>query len=71
MRLEGALLLRQGGDLLPWSFSGYGDPERCRGDEVVEVLTPRATVATLAAGYRPVLHPSALSPRAPSGREER
>jgi hypothetical protein len=25
------------------------------------VITPRATVAVLAAGYRPVLHPSALA----------
>jgi hypothetical protein len=25
------------------------------------VITPRATVAVLAAGYRPILHPSALA----------
>jgi hypothetical protein len=27
---------------------------------VVEVLTPPSTVAAVAAGYRPMLHPSAL-----------
>jgi hypothetical protein len=26
---------------------------------MVELLTPPATVATIAAGYRPLLHPSA------------
>ena len=31
------------------------------------VITPRATVAVLAAGYRPVLHPSALAGLARSG----
>jgi hypothetical protein len=30
------------------------------GDEV-EVLTPRSIVAVLAAGYRPMLHPSAAA----------
>jgi len=34
--------------------------EHAPGDPVT-VITPRATVAVLAAGYRPVLHPSALT----------
>jgi hypothetical protein len=42
-----------------WSWEGYGDPERWSGDREVEVLTPRSTVRALAAGYRPVLHPTA------------
>jgi hypothetical protein len=29
--------------------------------EEVEVLTPRSIVAVLAAGYRPMLHPSAAA----------
>lgn len=41
-----------------WSLSGYGAPAPLpRG--AVTVLTPRSTVAVLAAGLRPVLHPSA------------
>lgn len=42
-----------------WTWDGYGDPERWSEDRRVEVLTPRATVRALAAGYRPALHPSA------------
>ncbi len=50
------------GRLLAWTPGGY----RARPVEVpdaVTVITPRATVAVLAAGYRPVLHPSALAAR--------
>lgn len=48
-----------GRTLRPWSFEGYGRPlERHSGP--AEVLTPRATVAVLRHGYRPVLHDSAL-----------
>jgi hypothetical protein len=43
----------------PWSFAGYGDPVALRPASPVELLTPPSTVATIAAGYRPVLHPSA------------
>jgi hypothetical protein len=48
-----------GDRLVPWSASGYApavDRPR-RGDATV--LTPRSTVAVLAHGYRPVLHPGA------------
>jgi hypothetical protein len=45
--------------LVPWSASGYAAPaERPRQGDVT-VLTPRATVEVLRAGYQPALHPSA------------
>jgi hypothetical protein len=63
---DGAMIERAGrpcavrGDaLLPWSFLGYGAPER-RTTETVRVLTPASSVAALAAGYRP-LWPDAFS----------
>jgi hypothetical protein len=55
---EGAFALR-GNKLLPWSPAGYGAPTaRPLGGEV-DVLTPPAIVAVLAAGYAPQWHPSA------------
>ena len=52
--------LVRGKHLLPWSFSGYGAscsrPPRGR----MTVLTPASTVRAIAAGYRPVLHASAI-----------
>lgn len=56
--LDGQYWLASGGRLLAWSPGGYGASRPARGP--VTVITPRATVAVLAAGYRPVLHPSAL-----------
>ena len=51
--------LVHGDHLLPCRPEGYGKPqERSRGIEAV-VLTPRCSVAVLAAGYRPELHRSA------------
>jgi hypothetical protein len=45
--------------LVPWSAEGYG-AARDRPDRgSATVLTPAPTVAVLAQGYRPVLHPSA------------
>lgn len=41
-----------------WEFDGYG-PLQDRPQRRVEVITPPSTVATMAAGYQPVLHPSA------------
>jgi hypothetical protein len=50
-----------GEQLLPWTAEGYrAARERPSGLEVT-VLTPRPTVAALAAGYRPQLHPSATA----------
>jgi len=54
----GAGLVRSG-RVLPWSFAGYGAPAALAPEAQVELLTPLATVAALAAGYRPLLHPSA------------
>ena len=53
-----------GGRVLPWSFSGYGSPVGLSPATVVELLTPPATAATIAAGYRPLLHPSAAAAHA-------
>jgi len=47
------------GRLLRWSPGGYG-PARPLTGGTVNVLTPRASVAVLAAGYKPVLHASAV-----------
>jgi hypothetical protein len=44
-----------------WTPGGYGEIRRPPGSTEVTVLTPRSTVAVLAAGYRAALHPSALS----------
>tara|TARA_R110002124_G_scaffold169108_1_gene336655 strand:+ start:5333 stop:5776 length:444 start_codon:yes stop_codon:yes gene_type:complete len=45
--------------LLPWSLDGYGKPVNDMQMGEVTVVTPRATVAALAAGFRPVFHQSA------------
>ena len=44
-----------------WTPGGYRQRPVEGPDGPVTVITPRATVAVLAAGYRPVLHPSALT----------
>jgi hypothetical protein len=54
----GAPWLVWGGELLAWTPGGYRD-RSVPPDAPVTVITPRATVAVLAAGYRPVVHPSA------------
>jgi hypothetical protein len=47
--------------LLPWAPEGYR-PARERPTRLeVTVLTPRATVAALRAGFRPLLHPSSAA----------
>jgi hypothetical protein len=56
---DGAPWLVLGGGLLAWTPGGYRDPRAAGPATTVTVITPRATVAVLAAGYRPVLHPSA------------
>jgi hypothetical protein len=59
--LDGDAWLVLGGELVAWSPRGYTQrrPRPSRG--AVEILTPRATVAILCAGYVPELHPSALA----------
>jgi hypothetical protein len=61
VRHDGRPALVLGGRLLPWSFTGYAAGPRLPRSAVVEVLTPPSTVGVLAAGYRPLLHPSAVS----------
>jgi hypothetical protein len=58
VRHRGAPGLLAGGRLLPWSFTGYLAPVTLAPATRVELLTPPATVAAIAAGYRPLLHPS-------------
>ncbi len=41
------------GGLPPWSFAGYGSPVARDARLEVDVLTPRCSVLTIAAGYRP------------------
>jgi hypothetical protein len=61
--LDGSAWLVRNGELLEWTPGGYtGRRPLARpggGTADIEVITPRATVAVLAAGYRPVLHPTA------------
>ncbi len=58
------------GQLRPWSLTGYGSPMPAPSAGRVEVLTPPSIVATLAAGYRPLIHPSVLGNAARDGWEE-
>ncbi len=55
---DGAAKMLFRGDLHEWSDSGYRSrrPRPARGE--IEVLTPRAIVAVLSAGYSPGVHPS-------------
>jgi hypothetical protein len=53
-----ASALVQNGRLHVWSPAGY-TPGPALTDMAVDVLTPRASIAVLAAGYRPELHASA------------
>jgi hypothetical protein len=52
-------LLRWRSRLLPWSFGGYGEARRLRGDQAVTLLTPPSFAISFAAGYEPSVHPSA------------
>jgi hypothetical protein len=56
--LDGEPWLVHGQALRAWSSGGYGAARAYVAGEPLTVLTPRATVAVLAGGYRPVLHPS-------------
>jgi hypothetical protein len=48
------------GAVRQWSFGGYGPPIPLPGT-TVDVVTPPSVVRALAAGYRPLLHPSAAA----------
>jgi hypothetical protein len=54
---EQAFLIRRG-QLLPWTPSGYGAPER-RPAATYRLLTPPTSLAALRGGYVAELHPSA------------
>jgi hypothetical protein len=59
VRRDGRLWLLADGHLREWSFGGYGEPQPVRASAPAEVLTPPSSVAVLAQGYRPLLHPTA------------
>jgi hypothetical protein len=64
IRHDGGPALLAGGRVLPWSFEGYQTPVPVDRGAMVEVLTPPSSVAAIAEGYRPVLHPTAGAPGA-------
>ncbi len=57
VELEGAAYLVQDGALVYWTFTGYGfrEPLLLDGATPLDVLTPRSIVATIRAGYEPVV----------------
>lgn len=59
VRVRGRPHLVLGGRLRPWSFAGYAEEAAEPPSGPVTVLTPRPSVETLRAGFRPVLHGSA------------
>jgi hypothetical protein len=67
IRTAGGPGLLIGGQVRPWSFGGYGAPGQAGTGAAVEVLTPPSIVAAINAGYRPLVHPSALASRWPAG----
>lgn len=66
VRLGETMLARREGRWLTWSFTGYrpADPSALAGapETGAELLTPPASVAVLAAGFRPLWHDSAEAP---------
>jgi hypothetical protein len=63
---DGAMILQDGvphlileGAARPWSLGGYGAPAAIQTG--TRLITPPSTVAVLRAGYRPLIHPSAVS----------
>ena len=60
IRAGGRLGLYLGGGLRPWSWDGYGAAVPVSASAEVEVLTPPSISRAIAAGYRPLVHPTAL-----------
>lgn len=58
--LDAAAFLVWEKSLLRWSPAGYVEIQSKPGETVVNVLTPPSVVKTLAAGYVPEIHPSAI-----------
>ena len=65
IRAGGDVGLLIGGRLRAWSLTGYGVAAGVSGP--VEVLTPPAIIAAIAAGYQPMVHPTALPASPPAG----
>ncbi len=63
IRAGGTIGLLHGGQFRPWSFHGYAAPPAAGLPTAADVLTPPSTVAAIAAGYQPVVHPSAAAER--------
>jgi hypothetical protein len=59
IRLDGVPWLIWRGRLLAWSAGGYVARRALPTAGSVKVLTPRSLVGVLAAGYQPMVHPSA------------
>lgn len=56
---DGGAGLIRGDEILVWSPGGYTNQKPRPSGEMVTVLTPESTVATIRAGYVPEVHPSA------------
>ncbi len=67
IRDAGRVGLYLDGVLRPWSMRGYGAPLPLAAPGAVELLTPPSIVAAIAAGYRPLLHPTAVPGGPPPG----
>ena len=52
--------LKHNANSLPWSHNGYQATQQIPQNTRVQPLTPQLTQLVLAAGYQPVLHPSAV-----------
>ena len=59
VELDGRAWLMLGNGMLAWSAGGYVE-RRARPAGDVIVITPRCTVDVLRAGYRPLVHPTAV-----------
>jgi hypothetical protein len=57
--LDGQPALVRDDAVVPWTTTGYAAPLRRPARGEVRVVTPPATVAALAAGYRPQIDPAA------------
>ncbi len=58
VRVDGDMLAVRGGNLLPWTASGYGAAVPLDLNIEVEVLTPPTIARILHAGYQPIWHQS-------------
>jgi len=61
IRVGGVTGLLINGRLRPWSFRGYAAAAGAGGPGPAELLTPPSIVAAIRAGYRPLVHPTALA----------